>query len=108
MGDILVVALTLDEFVHKGPGRPVNAWGDRMEILRSLRFVDEVVPSRNLAASIIAYRPHIVVKGRDWAEIGVFPEDEAAAAAVGAKIRFTTTEKLSSTAIIERIRCGSA
>lgn len=108
MGDHLVVALTLDAYVNKGPDRPVHDWGSRAALLAAFRCVDLVVPSRNLAAAILAHRPDVVAKGPDWAASGLFPEDEAAAAAVGATIRFTTAAKRSSTAIIERIRCGSA
>lgn len=108
MGDELVVALTLDEFVGKGAGRPIQTWAYRAGMLESLRYVDRVVPSRNLAAAILSQRPNIVAKGVDYAESGLLPEEIAAASAVGAEIRFTRSEKYSTTKMIERIRCGSA
>jgi rfaE bifunctional protein nucleotidyltransferase chain/domain len=105
MGERLIVALTLDAHVGKGAGRPVQSWGDRAEMLRALRCVDTVVASTDLAFAILAFRPAIVAKGQDW--VGLLPfSDTEAARSVGAKIRFTTSEKRSTTELIERIRCA--
>jgi bifunctional ADP-heptose synthase (sugar kinase/adenylyltransferase) len=105
MGDRLVVALTMDAHVGKGPGRPIQPWGDRAEMLVSLRCVDEVVESASLYDGIFKCRPNIIVKGRDWA--GRMPSiDIEAAIVVGAEIRFTTSKKRSTTELIERIRCA--
>ena len=40
--DILVVSITADNFVRKGPGRPVYSQKQRAEIISSLDFVDYV------------------------------------------------------------------
>ena len=42
-GDILVVSITPDEFVNKGPGRPVFTTSLRLEALAALQSVDYVV-----------------------------------------------------------------
>lgn len=44
-GDYLVVMLESDENVKrlKGPNRPIHSQKERLEMLKSLRFVDEVV-----------------------------------------------------------------
>ena len=39
-GDYLIVTVTPDEFVSKGPGRPVFPLEQRMEALRALACVD--------------------------------------------------------------------
>lgn len=106
-GDRLVVALTLDEHVGKGEGRPVIPWHDRAEMLRSLRCVSEVFGSIDLAWAIRFRKPDIVAKGLDW-DGGLPIEDQRAANEVGAVIKFTTSEKRSTTSIIRRIRCASA
>ncbi len=69
-GDILVVTVTPDEFVNKGPGRPVFHQGLRMESLAALRFVDYVVlnDSTDAVSSISRIKPDIYVKGIEYKE----------------------------------------
>jgi len=42
-GDVLVVSVTADEYVAKGPGRPIFPQTKRMEQLAALEVVDYVV-----------------------------------------------------------------
>lgn len=103
MGDRLIVSLTLDHAVNKGPGRPVNHWGDRAATLRELRSVDGIVPTENAVYAILRVRPDIFVKGIDYAAGDKFTEDIAAACKeVGAELRYTDTPKMSATEIIRR------
>ena len=46
LGDRLVVGLDTDEKVRsaKGESRPFNVLEDRMKVLESIRYVDEVIP----------------------------------------------------------------
>lgn len=104
MGTFLAVSLTLDEYVNKGPGRPVWSWEQRVIMLRALRCVDTVVASKCSEDAILKVRPHIFVKGIDYIEKGLRPQDIRACAEVGAQIRFTQTEKLSATDIIKKAR----
>ncbi|WP_367129737.1 D-glycero-beta-D-manno-heptose 1-phosphate adenylyltransferase [Saccharothrix sp. HUAS TT1] len=70
LGDCLVVCLNSDSSVRrlKGPDRPVTGEQDRVEVLRALGCVDEVVvfeddtPERVLAE----VRPDVWVKGGDY------------------------------------------
>ncbi|MFJ6672862.1 D-glycero-beta-D-manno-heptose 1-phosphate adenylyltransferase [Actinosynnema sp. NPDC091369] len=70
LGDCLVVCLNSDASVRrlKGPDRPVTREQDRVEVLRALGCVDDVVvfeddtPERVLAA----LRPDVWVKGGDY------------------------------------------
>jgi len=48
-GDYVIVAVTADDFVDKGPGRPFIPENIRAEILASLEFVDFVVLERRKA-----------------------------------------------------------
>ena len=67
-GDILVVTVTPDEFVNKGPGRPVYNQNDRIESLAGLSFVDFVALNKwpEARQAIRMLRPHIFVKGQDY------------------------------------------
>ena len=69
-GDVLVVTITPDRFVNKGPGRPAFPEGLRAEALASLECVDFVAinywPS---AVELIAIlKPNFYVKGSDYSE----------------------------------------
>ena len=68
LGDILVVTVTADRFVNKGPGRPVFSAEMRAEMLASLEYVDWV--SINDAADAVntieKIRPSIYIKGQDY------------------------------------------
>ena len=103
MGDRLVVALTVDEAVNKGPGLPINAWELRATVLRALRCVDDVVPSRTSWDAIRSVRPDVFVKGDDYR--GALPmENVEACREVGAVIHFTSTPKMSSREIAKRLK----
>lgn len=103
MGDRLVVALTADAFVGKGPGRPIQRWEDRAAVLGALRFVDQVVESTSAYTAILKVRPTIFVKGADY-KIAEIEADREACRIVGAQIRFTTSPKKSTTEILKRVR----
>lgn len=102
MGHWLVVALTVDDAVGKGAGRPVQTWEDRAAVLSALRFVDQVIPSTDAASAIRRIRPRIFVKGADYAEAP--PEaDRLACEEVGAEFRFTRAAKRSTTETLRRL-----
>lgn len=103
MGDRLVVALTADAFVAKGPGRPIQAWEDRAAVLEALRCVDQVVQSTSAYTAILKVRPTIFVKGIDYRHAEI-EADREACRIVGAQIRFTTAPKRSTTEILKRAR----
>lgn len=68
--DILVVSLTDDQYVNKGPGRPVFNAELRAELLASLGIVDYVTVCSHASAepAIEAVRPTSYVKGSDYAD----------------------------------------
>lgn len=100
MGDFLIVALTLDEFVNKGPGRPIHGWEDRAFLLRSMRCVDHVIAAADGVDTILQVRPAIFVKGVDRAYKPLPGNIVEACKLAGTEIRFTNTPKMSSTEII--------
>lgn len=103
MGDFLFVALTHDEFVGKGIGRPIMPFAERAEMLRELRSVTAVIGSDNAVDAIRSTRPQIFVKGIDYADAGLLPAEIEACKEVGAQIRFTDSEKKSTTELIELV-----
>jgi D-beta-D-heptose 7-phosphate kinase/D-beta-D-heptose 1-phosphate adenosyltransferase len=76
LGDVLVVAVNADGQVRalKGDGRPVYRQSERLEVLSELACVDYLVVfgERTAHGVIEAIRPHVYVKGGDYA-----PEDVA-------------------------------
>ena len=68
LGDCLVVTVTADQFVNKGPGRPVFDAVSRAEMLASLQFVDWVAinESPDAVSAIRRLRPDVYVKGKDY------------------------------------------
>jgi rfaE bifunctional protein nucleotidyltransferase chain/domain len=69
-GDVLIVSITADRFVNKGPGRPAFPEQVRAEMLAALDTVSLVVISEAPTAvpMIEAIRPSVYVKGSEYAE----------------------------------------
>ena len=68
LGNKLVVSVTADRFVNKGPGRPAFSEKLRMEMLSSLNCVDYVILNeKEDAISLIEkIKPNIYVKGKEY------------------------------------------
>jgi bifunctional ADP-heptose synthase (sugar kinase/adenylyltransferase) len=92
-----VVSVTADEYVNKGPGRPVFGVEQRVAALRALRCVDEVGYSLQptAASTIRAVKPAIFAKGKDYAAQGIIEEEWKACESVGATVVYIG-EKLGS------------
>ncbi len=105
-GDKLVVSVTSDRFVNKGPGRPYFKENQRMEALKGLSIVDDVVLSDSELAvdSIERIKPDVFVKGVDYenGESAFSDEERNALEKLGAAIVFTKTQKHSSSEIINK------
>lgn len=108
-GDILVVSITADKFVNKGPGRPYFTEHLRAEALASLSCVDYVVINPNPTAiePIHAIQPDFYVKGVEYQETekdltGKITEEEEAVKAVGGQMNFTKDIVFSSSALLNR------
>lgn len=67
-GDVLIVTITADKHVHKGPGRPVFNQNQRAEMLAALEIVDYVaiVDDPTALPAIEAIRPNVRCKGPDY------------------------------------------
>ena len=71
LGDYLVVGIDDDERVResKGPLRPINNLEDRVEMLESIKYIDEVVPfstDTGLAAELVSSKAQTMVVGADY------------------------------------------
>lgn len=71
LGDYLLVGIDGDERVHqaKGDGRPVHTAEDRRYLLKSLRFVDDVIIFNDVVGLIKClktYQPDIIVVGEEY------------------------------------------
>ena len=66
--DCLIVSITADAFVNKGPGRPLFYQDQRIEFLSELEVLDHVVISNNMTADTIIeqVRPDLYFKGSDY------------------------------------------
>lgn len=108
-GDVLVVTVTPDRYINKGPNRPVFPENLRAETLAGLSVVDYVAINKWASAveTIKLIRPHYFVKGPDYQQTtarvnpNILAEIEAVQQ-VGGEVTFTSGEKLSSTEILKK------
>lgn len=102
LGDFLIVSVTSDKFVNKGPGRPVFTLRQRMEMLKALRFVDQVIASNAPTPEkvIKRWKPHIYVKGIEYK--GRLPE-QSLVESLGGRVHFTNDVVYSSTALCSKL-----
>ena len=66
--DKLIVSVTIDKFVNKGDDRPAFSVKERVKMLKSIKFIDEVVISYEATAvSVIKnIKPNLYIKGKDY------------------------------------------
>ena len=70
LGEILIVTITPDQYVNKGPGRPVFTELLRAESVAALESVDYVAINLwpNAVETIKRFAPNVYVKGKDYAD----------------------------------------
>ena len=107
MGTLLVVGLTSDAAVGKGPGRPIIKQGERMEMLQALRCVYEVRIVNSSLEALAQWKPAIFAKGHDRKEIGLMPEEIAYCEAHKIEVRFTSPNPQTTSKIVEMIKCAA-
>lgn len=99
LGDTLIVGVSSDELNYSKKGRnPIYSQSDRIKILQSLKFVDEVFIEESLEKKrdyINFFRADILAMGDDWK--GKFDEFED----ICEVIYFPRTPSVSTTEIIE-------
>ena len=68
LGDILVVSVTEDQFVNKGPGRPAFTISNRVKFLKEISTIDYVCISNDFTSEKIIknLKPNFYCKGNDY------------------------------------------
>jgi rfaE bifunctional protein nucleotidyltransferase chain/domain len=106
MGDILVVTITPDRYVDKGPDRPVFPEMLRAESIAALECVDYVAINQwpTAVETLRLLRPHFYVKGQEFENLedktGKLQKEYKVVKEVGAEIRFTHEIVFSSTKLL--------
>jgi len=108
-GNFLVVTLTADKFVNKGPDRPVFSELLRAEAVAALEYVDLVAINYALTAEnvIVSLRPDIYVKGAEYSDAGndltgKITVEEELLRSQGGKIVYTKDVVFSSSSLINQ------
>ena len=67
-GDILIVSVTADKFIKKGPNRPFYNLTQRMEVISQLREIDYVIASNEVTSlnNLKLIKPNFYCKGSDY------------------------------------------
>ncbi|HOX21919.1 MAG TPA: PfkB family carbohydrate kinase [Elusimicrobiales bacterium] len=108
-GDVLLVTLTPDEYVGKGPGRPVFNQFLRCEALAALGVVDYVAVNqwRTAVETIKTLKPDVYAKGSDYAApekdvTGGIEREREAVESAGGRMHFTDEITFSSTELLNK------
>ena len=108
MGDILVVTVTPDRYVDKGPGRPVFTESLRAESIAALECVDFVAINEwpTSEETLRLLRPDIYVKGQEFENLedktGKIQKEFKVVQEIGAELKFTHEIVFSSTELINK------
>lgn len=109
LGDILVVTITPDRYVNKGPNLPAFADTLRAESIDALGCVDYVAINEwpTAVETIKRLKPDVYAKGSDYADAtadvtGEIVNEQEAIESVGGRIHFTDEITFSSTKLINR------
>ena len=113
MGDILVVSVTSEKYVRKGPGRPYFSDELRLKFLAAMECIDYVMLSEEYTVNDIVQvvEPDIYVKGEEYRNAkdditGKIAEEQELVEKHGGKIEFTTGQVFSSTKLINTAMSG--
>src|SRR3989344_2556824 len=108
-GDVLVVTITADRFVNKGPERPYFSEQLRAEALAALNCIDFVIINHNPTAieAIKNIKPNFYIKGIEYKEsasdvTGKITEEEEAVNSMGGELKFTQDIVFSSSTLLNR------
>lgn len=109
LGDCLVVCVNSDRSVRrlKGADRPVVGQTDRTSVLRALECVDATVvfDEDEPSAALRRIRPHLWVKGGDYAGMPL-PEQDVLAGWGGQAVLLPYVDGLSTSDLIQQGRAG--
>ena len=108
--DRLIVGVSTDEVVREYKHHdPIVPFNERVEIVKAIRYADEVVPQTSMDkfAAWERLRFNRLFHGNDWKGSAMYNEVEAKLRAVGVEVvYFEYTKGTSSTLLSERLRNG--
>ncbi|GMG95600.1 adenylyltransferase/cytidyltransferase family protein [Tepidimicrobium xylanilyticum] len=107
MCDKLIVGVTTDELVSYKNKKPLIPFEERIEIVRSIKFVDVAIPQTSMEKFEAWKRLkfNIMFVGDDWYNTDKWNEYETQLSKVGVKIiYFPYTNGISSTLLSKKIR----
>ncbi len=109
LGDILIVSVTEDKFVHKGIGRPFYKINERLNVLSQISLIDYICISNELTSikTIKLIKPEIYFKGKDYKNskkdiTGNILNEKKAVESYGGKLVISTTDLHSSSSYINK------
>ncbi len=108
MGDVLVVTLTPDKYVDKGPGRPAFNEMLRAETIAALECVNYVGLNEWPTAkeTLRLLKPDIYVKGQEFRKLedktGKIQKEYVVAKEIGTEVMFTDEIVFSSTQLLNQ------
>jgi glycerol-3-phosphate cytidylyltransferase len=107
--DYLIVGVSTDELVQKEKNKtPIIPYDDRVEIIKSIRYVDEVVPQtdKNKIEAWRRLRFNKMFVGSDWKGTALWKDLENKFFPLGVEIvYFDHTDGISSTILRDRLIC---
>ncbi len=113
-GDILVVTVTPDSYVNKGPGRPFYTLEERTEFLAALNLIDYVCvnPWPTATETIGTIKPDKFVKGGEYRDGTAhqdarFQQEVSALEKIGGQMIFTDEVTFSSSRILGELAMDS-
>lgn len=108
-GNYLIVAVTSDKFINKGPGRPYFNESTRAAMLSALKIVDqvEIIDDATALPAIEKFKPNFYVKGPDYKDndadsTGNIKLEIALVEKYGGKVVYTEAPVHSSSTLVNR------
>jgi rfaE bifunctional protein nucleotidyltransferase chain/domain len=109
LADFLIVSITADAFVNKGPGRPLFSHEIRANTLAELQMIDYVIISEQTTAETVInlIKPDYYVKGSEYSSpqddvTGMIVKETTAMESYGGIIHFTGGMTSSSSLLINK------
>lgn len=107
--DFLIVGVTTDELCYSRKKKnPIIPQEERAEIVRAIRYVDQVVMQENMdkLAAVKENKADVVFVGSDWKGTASWERYEEEFAQVGCDVVYLDhTDGISSTILRERLSC---
>jgi cytidyltransferase-like protein len=89
----VVVGVTRNDHVNKGPGMPIYDEQERLEVVKGIRYVADAILVDSSFEALNLVQPDIFVKGREY-KGRMLPEDLLFCEENDVEIRFTNTEEI--------------